>query len=180
MLSSLKSILFSFLFILILFTFISSLINILFHLLLSLPKLLFSIVGKISLFTYILLTYRSSDISTLPTISNNNNFIGKLLIPNETYGINDAVGDSTSKIEQVGEDDVFVDVDGGTKAFAKVPTSMVVKLKSNYVCTLYPVKINTIRVTLEGLKSGNTIDTIETISCGAGGRLQIGLLFKNR
>ena len=106
---------------------------------------------------------KMAEIST-KVISNNNQLTDKFIIPNETYGINDNVADTAGG------------VDAGGGLLAPI-TSMVVKLKSNYVSTMYPKTIKTIKITLEGLK---TDGTIETIKCGTGGRLQIGLLFKNR
>lgn len=103
-------------------------------------------------------------LATPNTISNNNNIVNKYVIPNETYGIND-VGDT-----------------GGTDTGASTPaTSMVVRLKSNYICTLQPKIVKTIKVTFEGLKHGAKDATIETLKgMDVNGRLQIGLLFKNR
>lgn len=100
-----------------------------------------------------------------PTISNNNNIIDKFTIPNETYGINDNVADT----------DGVTDSGSGSNL-----TSMVVRLKSNYVCTIQPKTIKTIRVTLEGLTRDNNKDKLEVLTCQGSGRLQIGLLFKNR
>lgn len=81
------------------------------------------------------------DIDELPlnTTSNNEDLKDKYIIPNESFGLTDNSADGGNNIETA--------------------TSYNIKLKSNYMCTINPMKLSTFTIKLYGLNvtSSNTL-----------------------
>ena len=75
------------------------------------------------------------------------------IIPNDSYGKTDISGDGS---------------DGETDA-----TSYNIKLKSNYMCTINPMEITTLNITLNGFKT-----SLVDLYSPAGGKIIIGLFIK--
>jgi hypothetical protein len=90
---------------------------------------------------------------------------------------------TTTALEDSAADDIFKflgkSVGNTTSASAKL-TSMVVRLKSNYICTQEATSFRDFTITLSGIKSSDSITTTAGIlkANGPSTRLQIGLFFK--
>jgi hypothetical protein len=92
------------------------------------------------------------------TASNNNNLKDKYVIPNDSFGTTDNVADA-----------------GVTPNNQVNATSYNIKLKSNYMCTINPMEISSLNISVYGL-SGNTFDFLNSI--GTTGKVILGLFLK--
>ena len=93
----------------------------------------------------------------MKTSSNISGLSTKYIIPNETFGLND-VGAETSHSNN--------------------STSLNIKLKSNYMTTITPMKLKTLTTTLYGYNQGGKLQILKSGS--STGRIMMGLYFKKR
>jgi hypothetical protein len=98
------------------------------------------------------------------TASNINELKDKYIIPNDSFGTTDNVADAADAA------DVTNRVDA---------TSYNIKLKSNYMCTINPMEISSLNISLYGLIDG-ALGFLEGIGGGGGetGKVIIGLFIK--
>ena len=136
-------------------------------------KLSFTYAGALTDGTY------TGTVATNVTITSETNsqsitFTEGLILEGTTTALEDSAADDTFKF-------LGKSVGNTTSASAKL-TSMVVKLKSNYICTQEATSFRDFTITLRGIKASDSITTTADIlkANGPTTRLQIGLFFKPR
>ena len=109
---------------------------------------------------------------TSDTNSQSITFTEGLILEGTTTALEDSAADDTFKF-------LGKSVGNTTSASAKL-TSMVVRLKSNYICTQDATSFRDFTITLSGIKASDSITTTAGIlkANGTTTRLQIGLFFK--
>ena len=116
------------------------------------------------------------------TASNILDLKDKYVIPNDSFGTTDQGGDGAGGAGGAGGDggDGETGGDGGgggAGAPAVDATSYNIKLKSNYMCTINPMEISSLNISLYGLRVDNgTFDFLNSI--GTTGKVIIGLFLK--